>query len=66
MQNFLDNKATYAGCTNHFLTKEYDFGPVLGRTFEKIKPNDTIESLYTRLKKKENQLYVKVLTRLCN
>lgn len=65
MQNFLDNKATYAGCTNHFLTKEFDFGPVLGRTFEKIKPNDTIESLYARLKKKENKLYLTVLAKLC-
>lgn len=66
MQNFLDNHATYAGCTNHFLSHEFDFGPVLGRCFEKIQPEDTIDSLYTRLKKKENQLYVDVLERLCN
>src|SRR3989344_829299 len=52
MQNFLDNHATYAGCTNHFLSHEFDFGPVLGRCFEKIKPGDTIERLYGRLKKK--------------
>lgn len=65
MQNFLDNKATYAGCTNHFLTHEFDFGPVLGRCFEKIQDGDTIDSLYTRLKKKENQLYVEVLQKLC-
>lgn len=65
MQNFLDNKATYAGCTNHFLSHEFDFGPVLGRCFEKIKKGDTVEALYTRLKKKENQLYVDVLARLC-
>ncbi|MBI2074711.1 MAG: hypothetical protein HYT83_02615 [Candidatus Levybacteria bacterium] len=65
MQNFLDKKATYAGCTNHFLSKEFDFGPVLGRCFEKLKPNDTIDSLYTRLKVKENKMYVKVLAKLC-
>lgn len=65
MQNFLDNKATYAGCTNHLLSHEFDFGPVLGRCFEKIKPNDTIDSLYSRLKIKENRLYVKVLQKLC-
>lgn len=65
MQNFLDNNATYAGCTNHFLTHEFDFGPVLGRCFEKIEPDDTAESLYTRLKVKENQLYVDVLAKLC-
>ena len=65
MQNFLDNKATYAGCTNHFLSHEFDFGPILGRCFEKIESSDTINSLYTRLKKKENVLYVTVLANLC-
>lgn len=65
MQNFLDSRATYAGCTNHFLSHEFDFGPVLGRCFEKIKTVDTVGSLYTRLKVKENQLYVDVLEELC-
>lgn len=65
IQNFLDDKATYAGCTNHFLSHEFDFGKVLGRCFEKIKKGDTVESLYTRLKEKENKLYVDVLARLC-
>ncbi len=66
MQNFLDTHTTYAGCSNHFLSHEFDFGQVLGRCFEKIVPSDTIETLYTRLKKKENQLYVDVLEKLCN
>ncbi|MDP2947760.1 MAG: formyltransferase family protein [Nanoarchaeota archaeon] len=65
MQSFLDNHATYAGCTNHFLSHEFDFGLVLGRCFEKIQAYDNAESLYSRLKKKENLLYVKVLEKLC-
>lgn len=65
IQNFLDNKATYAGCTNHFLSREFDFGPVLGRCFEKIEPKDTVETLYSRLKVKENQLYANVLVKFC-
>lgn len=65
MQSFLDSGVTYAGCTNHLLSKEFDFGPVLGRCFEKIKPGDTVNTLYTRLKVKENKLYAEVLTRLC-
>lgn len=65
MQNFLETDVTYAGCTNHFLSHEFDFGPVLGRCFEKTLPGDTVNSLYTRLKKKENQLYVDVLAKLC-
>lgn len=65
IKNFLDQKATYAGSSIHFLTKHFDFGPILGRCFEKIEDNDTVESLYARLKKKENELYVDVLSRLC-
>jgi amidophosphoribosyltransferase len=65
IQNFLDNNATYAGCSNHFLSNEFDFGKVLGRCFEKIKKGDTVDSLYERLKKKENVLYVKVLQQIC-
>lgn len=65
IKNFFDQNATYAGSSIHFLTHEFDFGPVLGRCFEKIKPNDTINSLYSRLKIKENILYVKVLKKLC-
>lgn len=66
LQNFLDQKATFAGSSIHFLTHEFDFGPVLGRCFEKIEKSDTPDSLYTRLKQKENQLYVDVLKKLCH
>ncbi|MDD5721354.1 MAG: formyltransferase family protein [Candidatus Pacebacteria bacterium] len=62
--NFLDKKATFAGSSVHFLTLNFDFGPVLGRTFEKIKEGDNVESLYGRLKIKENALYVEVLQEL--
>jgi len=65
IQNFLDKKATFTGSSIHFLTLNFDFGPVLGRTFEKIKNDDTIDSLYERLKIKENKLYVEVLAKLC-
>jgi len=64
--NFLDKKSTYAGSSIHYLTLEFDFGPVLGRVFEKIEENDNIKSLYTKLKKKENELYVEVLEKLTN
>lgn len=65
IKNFLDQKSTYAGSTLHFLTLDFDFGPVLGKTYEKIEPGDTVETLYARLKKKENNLYVEVLEKLC-
>ncbi|MCR4306129.1 MAG: hypothetical protein NUV73_03540, partial [Candidatus Daviesbacteria bacterium] len=65
MQNFLDKKCTYAGSTVHFLSYEFDFGPVSGRCFEEIRKGDNVESLYKRLKAKENKLYAEVLARLC-
>lgn len=64
IQNFLDHHATYAGSSIHFLTLEFDFGPVLGRVFEKIEKNDTVETLYARLKQKENQLWEKIFSSL--
>lgn len=66
IQNVIDSKNTYAGSSIHFLTHEFDFGPVLGRCFEKVHSNDTIESLYARLKIQENKLYQEVLIKLCN
>mgnify|MGYP001611023401 CR=1 FL=1 len=66
IKNYLDQKATFAGSSIHFLTSDFDFGPVLGRTFEKILEHDNVESLYLRLKKKENRLYIEILEKLCN
>lgn len=65
IQNVLDSKSSYAGSSIHFLTHNFDFGPVLGRCYEKVEPGDTIDSLYSRLKKRENQLYEDVLMNLC-
>ena len=66
IKNFFDKQSTYAGSSVHFLSQEFDFGLVLGRCFEKIKPEDAVEPLYDRLKKKEHQIYVKSLIKLCN
>ncbi len=63
---FLNAHATYAGSTIHFLSHEFDFGKVLLRGFEKIRPIDTLESLYARLKIEENQMIVQSLQLLCN
>jgi len=66
IKNFLDTHATYAGSTVHFLSHEFDYGPVLERCFEKILPNDTVDSLYSRLKTREHEIYIKALKKLCN
>lgn len=66
IKNFLDKKSIYAGSSIHFLTKEFDFGPVIKRTFEKIKNDDTVESLYKRLKTKEHKIYIEAIKKLTN
>lgn len=65
IKQVLDTKNTYAGSSIHFLTHEFDFGKVLGRCYEKVREDDTIDSLYARLKVKENKLYQDVLIALC-
>src|SRR5258708_4196651 len=65
IHHFLETHATYAGSTIHFLSPAFDFGKVLNRCFEKIQPHDTVETLYTRVKQKENLMYVNALEKLC-
>ena len=66
IKNFLDQKSTYAGSTVHFLSHDFDFGPVLERCFVKIEKGDTVESLYSRLKKEEHKIMIKSLKQVIN
>lgn len=61
IQHTLNKKASYIGSTVHFLSNEFDFGPVLERCFVKIQHDDTVDSLYDRLKKEEHKIYIKAL-----
>lgn len=54
IQAALNAGITISGSTTHFITKEVDWGPVIMRAEEKIKPHDSIDSYYARLKKKEH------------
>lgn len=66
IQNALDKKATHIGSTVHLLSDKFDFGPVLERCFVKIQRDDTVNSLYDRLKKEEHTIYIKALRRISN
>jgi phosphoribosylamine--glycine ligase len=63
--NFFKQGCTYAGSTLHVITPDVDWGPVLERAFEKIRKNDTVDSLYSRLKKKEHQMLVRAVKLYC-
>lgn len=60
--NFLGGK--YAGSTIHIATPEADFGPVLERVLENVREDDTVDTLYGRLKLKEHQGLIRSLARL--
>ena len=66
ISSFLKNKHKFAGSTIHFVTKNVDWGPVVFRDFEKIKPGDTVDSLYSRLKKKEHKMLIRAISLYCN
>ncbi|RJQ27474.1 hypothetical protein C4577_01435 [Candidatus Parcubacteria bacterium] len=57
--NFLPLK--YAGSTWHIVTEEADFGPVLKRVIVDVLPEDTVETLYPRLKRAEHQGLIGIL-----
>lgn len=65
VKNFLDSHATYAGASIHFLSQEFDYGPVLERAFVKTIKKDDVDTLYARLKQKEHVIYVEALSKLC-
>lgn len=64
VQKFLGMK--YAGSTIHVVTQEADFGPVLDRRIIKTKKDDTVESLYTRLKQEEHKGLIKSINKLAH
>ena len=66
IKKFLYGGYKYAGSTLHFATEEADAGPIIFYEFEKIKPGDTVESLYYRLKKKEHAMFTKALALFCD
>ncbi len=50
-----------AGCSVHLVTAELDSGAVLGRIEVAVLPDDTAETLATRIKMAEHQLYPCIL-----
>ena len=57
--NFLPLK--FATSTIHIVTEEADLGPILKRVIVPVDVGDTVESLYPRLKKEEQQGLIEVL-----
>lgn len=54
------------GASVHFVTPELDGGPVIMQARVPVLPDDTPESLATRVQRAEHQLYPEVVRRLCS
>jgi phosphoribosylglycinamide formyltransferase 1 len=61
-QRALDAGDSHAGCTIHLVTAELDSGPIIGQTRVAILPGDTAETLATRVRLAEYQLYPRTLS----
>jgi len=57
---------TTHGATVHFVTPELDAGPVIARAEVSVLPNDTEQTLATRVLRTEHKLYVKALQQCVN
>lgn len=60
-QRAIDAGDDVAGCSVHLVTAELDGGPVLGQSKVAILPNDTAETLASRVLVEEHKLYPRVL-----
>jgi phosphoribosylglycinamide formyltransferase 1 len=61
----IKNGYPYTGSTVHFITPIVDHGPVIIRSKVKIKPNDTIEFLYKRMKDEEHKILPQAIEWFC-
>src|SRR6202043_2599188 len=54
-----------AGCTVHYVDEKIDHGDIIAQREVPIWPNDTPESLHTRIQIAEHELYPEVIAPLC-
>jgi phosphoribosylglycinamide formyltransferase 1 len=53
------------GCTVHYVDEKIDHGQILAQREVRILPNDTPESLHSRIQMLEHELYPAVIAELC-
>lgn len=63
-QAVIENNEAESGCTVHYVTPEYDQGPVIAQKRVTVEPNDTPESLAKKVQEQEHLLYPEVIRNL--
>jgi phosphoribosylglycinamide formyltransferase 1 len=61
----LDAGETVTGCTVHYVDEKIDHGDIIAQREVPILPNDSAESLHTRIQIAEHELYPAVIEKLC-
>lgn len=65
VQFAIDCHYPVTGSTVHFITEKVDCGPVIIRSEVEILPNDTVDSLYERMKKEEHKILPRAIALFC-
>ena len=60
----LDEKASYSGCTVHFVNEKIDDGKIILQEKIKVMHNDSIQTLSDRILEKEHIIYPKALKKI--
>lgn len=66
VQYAIDHNYPATGSTVHFITPKVDDGKVLLRSEVKIRKEDTVESLYKRMKQEEHKILPKAIEMYCS
>ncbi len=64
-ERVLEKHEELTGCTVHEVTRELDCGRILGQATVPIFPDDSVESIKSRVLEKEHILYPKTLEQFC-
>ncbi len=60
-QAVIDNREKESGCTIHYVTNDYDEGPVIAQVKVPVSSNDTAETLAAKVLRQEHLLYPKIV-----
>lgn len=59
--NAIDHGVKVTGVTVHFVDEKVDNGPIVSQTPIEVLPEDTVETLHTRIQREEHRLYPKIV-----
>ena len=60
-EEVLKNKDTETGCTIHFVNEEVDAGPILIQKKCNVDPDDTVDSLKTKVQTLEGEAFIEAI-----